>query len=241
VDTIDANHTFERVVQNNISILNKLLCILDKEARSRFNDEYQNIFKESKFWKLLLSDGNGVRREMYRLISLLCDLDHDYLDMALSHVGTIWMPKIFTETNGNNQADLWDCLVNLSKIRPQLWSLGSQKKPIISKYLKFLSTGCHGLGQAVYPCQLVIFSLLPSEVIGEGFAKDFLDACWKGFFCKSIHNDSLEFSQMILEVGWYCIVQCPKDSSGTFDFVNLGLVNPLLSTFQQEVRFTTYS
>jgi hypothetical protein len=75
VDLVDANQTFERVCMSNISILIKLLSILDKQKRSRFDDEYQNIFKESKFWKLVVSDGHGVRREIYRLISVLHDSD----------------------------------------------------------------------------------------------------------------------------------------------------------------------
>ena len=105
---------------------------------------------------------------------------------------------------------------------------------MIPKYLKFLSTGCHGLGQAVYPCQLVIFSLLPNDLMLEGFlkfSKDFLAACWKGFFCNSIHKDSLEFTEMILEVGWYCIIKCQTQ----VDFVQITLVDPLLATFQKEV------
>jgi hypothetical protein len=75
VDIVDANQTFERICSSNISILIKLLSILDKQKRSRFDDEYQNIFKESIFWKLIVSDGHGVRREMYRLISVLIDSD----------------------------------------------------------------------------------------------------------------------------------------------------------------------
>ena len=75
VDIIYANQTFERVSICNIAILVKLLSILDKEKRNRFNDEYENLFKESKFWKLAVSEGSGVRREMYRLISVLSDLD----------------------------------------------------------------------------------------------------------------------------------------------------------------------
>jgi hypothetical protein len=149
------------------------------------------------------------------------------------------MPKVFTETNGYNQQELWDSLVKLTKIRPQVWTLGSKKKPMIPKYLKFLSTGCHGLGHVVYPYQVVIFSLLPHELMLDGFskfAKDFLAACWKGFFCKSIHNDSLEFADLILEVGWYCIINCERqETSDSFDFVKIGLVDSLLSTFQEEV------
>lgn len=83
VDVIDANQTFERVCECNISILIKLLSNLYKEKRLRFDVEYQNIFKESKFWKLLVSEGVGVRREMYRLISVLCDFDQGELKFII--------------------------------------------------------------------------------------------------------------------------------------------------------------
>lgn len=159
--------------------------------------------------------------------------------MAISHIGSVWIPKVFTDSHGKNQADLWECLVKLTKIRPNVWILGSAKKPIVPKYLKFLSTGCHGLGNVVYPCQLVVFSLIPKDLMERGLAefyKEFLAACWKGFFCKSIHNDSQEFSEMVLGVSWYCITTCQAQGlSCSFDFVKLGFVDPLLSTFEKEV------
>lgn len=161
------------------------------------------------------------------------------MEFSLSHIGTVWIPKVFTDSNSKNQSDLWECLVKLSKVKPNVWILGSAKKPILSKYLKFLATGCHGLGNLVYPCQLVIFSLLPRDLMEKGFiefSKEFLAACWKGFFCKSIHNDSQEFAEMVLEVSWYIITNChAQGSSYTLDFVQIGFVDPLISTFEEKV------
>lgn len=84
VDIIDANQTFERVTESNIFILIKLLSILDMEKRTRFVVQYQNIFKESKFWKLLVSEAAAVRRAMYQLVRVLCDFDHGSLKLIIS-------------------------------------------------------------------------------------------------------------------------------------------------------------
>ena len=158
----------------------------------------------------------------------------------MGHISSIWIPKIFTDSNIRNQADLWESLVKLTKIRPQVWMLGSAKKPMLSKYLKFLSTGCHGLGHIIYPCQLVIFSLIPKELMHEGFLKfvtDYLAACWKGFFCKSVHNDSKEFSEMVLEVVCCCITTFNKDNQFVNpEFLKIGFIDPLFSTFEKEVH-----
>ena len=72
----EANRTFDRVTQSSIAILIKLLSILDKEKRLRYKEEYRNIVKESKFWKLMVSsDSLGVKKEMYCLVGALADLD----------------------------------------------------------------------------------------------------------------------------------------------------------------------
>jgi tRNA(His) 5'-end guanylyltransferase len=73
---VDAEQTFERVTESNISIIIELLSILSQSKRERFKEEYQNLFNESKFWKLTTSQSVGVKREMYRLVGVLCDEDH---------------------------------------------------------------------------------------------------------------------------------------------------------------------
>ena len=167
----------------------------------------------------------------------------ELLDEALPNIGNIWFPKVFIDSNLKNQTDLWESLIKLTNIRPQIWIIGSTKKPMLPKYLKYLSTGCHGLGNVVYPCQLVLFTNIPRELMTQGvdtFTIDFLESCWKGFFTKSIHNDTKEFSKMVLEVAWYCISQIHSENAASAgNLMKIGFLDPIYSTLKKEViKFT---
>lgn len=237
VSQTEAVETHARVIAGAIGIISWLLTRISAQGREQVIEEYSSLLSQDSLWALLASNPLlPVRKAFYSLIKTLADCqDTVLLDSCLPHITTRFLSKAFGDLEPGAQGPLWDALLTLTKIRPEIWIEASKKKSLIRKYLAWMRTSAVTVGDSVYPSQLALLAhILPisskcvpssdaSTDSTDTFPTDFLDALWAGGEALPGSHPTLPiFLSSYFECSWFLLIQ----TKGSMEVAQRGFIMP---------------
>jgi hypothetical protein len=122
-----------------------------------------------------------VHGAAYQMLRALCESAPACVGEYLPAVGPLVLGSLAEREPGVHHA-MWDMLLSFARRFPQGWGAVNARKAVLPGLWALLKHAAYGSAEASYPCLLVLTSLLPPEVIGEGpgFWRELFGALWGG-------------------------------------------------------------
>jgi hypothetical protein len=122
-----------------------------------------------------------VRGAAYQMLRALCESAPACVAENLTAVAPLVLGSLAEREPGVHRA-MWDMLLSFARRFPQGWGAVNARKAVLPGLWALLKHAAYGSAEASYPCLLVLVSLLPPGVVGEGpgFWRELFGALWGG-------------------------------------------------------------
>jgi hypothetical protein len=122
-----------------------------------------------------------VRGAAYQMLRALCESAPAGVAENLTAVAPLVLGSLAEREPGVHRA-MWDMLLSFARRFPEGWGAVNARKAVLPGLWALLKHAAYGSAEASYPCLLVLISLLPPDVVGEGpgFWRELFGALWGG-------------------------------------------------------------
>ena len=152
------------------------LCSHAAEIDSLREQVQQIASKTPKFWKMMTGKYGRIRQSMYRLVTVICDVDKNLSNILKKDMVPVVLQG-FSDTDPLNHQHMFECFFRISKEFPTLFYDFPVKKYLHQHLLTFVGSACYGSEETSFPEILRVAHLLSSsQLMDVKFVKSFLES-----------------------------------------------------------------
>ncbi|TPX62997.1 hypothetical protein PhCBS80983_g00179 [Powellomyces hirtus] len=211
----DMKSRYARVVSSALLMLASLIEQLPGETLDKEAATYDELYENSKFWKLASDELFPIRKAFYAFIKIASQERPEIVSSRLETISVVFPGRAFSDKEISNHGELWEALLVFTSTFPEAWILASKRKLMMPKLYSFLRSGASGSASVVYPSLLPLIAHLPREILlNSEFQQEFLSSLWAGL--DAVSNDKAASSHLIvsyLECIFFLLIQCRTEAS----------------------------
>ncbi|EEP82339.1 predicted protein [Uncinocarpus reesii 1704] len=163
----EADAKYARVVATALQTLNRLLAKSSAENLEKDSHLLETLFGSKSLWQLAHSEDAFVRRSLYGLCQTSVSAVGDYVEWKT--LSTQLLSKALAADQHGSASDFSELLLNLTKIRPEIWSSYYSGKTSASKrLLQYIKKGSQGGSPSFWRNLQYLLQAIPIDVLCLG-------------------------------------------------------------------------
>ncbi|KAL1960846.1 hypothetical protein VTO42DRAFT_5829 [Malbranchea cinnamomea] len=157
----EANAKHARVVATGLQVLIRLLSITNIQELP--GEPVETLLGSRNLWKLAYHDDPFVRRALYELLGRALTVAEGYIDWRV--ISACLLSKALSMNQRGSASEFSNLLLNITKMRPQLWTEDySGKTAAAKRLLQYMKKGSEGASHMYWINLHLLLKEIPREI-----------------------------------------------------------------------------